>query len=311
MSGNIVPRSDGVGTLGRTGKFWDDIKTKKINGQTPAEFVSSNYTLPTASADTQGCIKVGDGLNVEDGVLSAPGALPVIVEGDAGKVVKVKADESGHEHGEIPAATTSAAGLMAASDKIKLDGVPVPATGDEGKTIKVNPSLAYELVASLGGLPAASSAETIAGIISDKAVTPFGLADGEFYRAGNIIGSVSVSGDVPTGAIIEQGNNANGYYIRFADGTQLCYAYKLISHSNYSHIWYFPASFASAGVKISLGVPNRQGGDARLRSSATGGYYYTAFSSAATFIVYDRDSTSYTYVTDDVDFGLFAIGRWY
>lgn len=40
----------------------------------------------------------------------------------------------------------------------------------------------------------------------------------------DIVGTVSQSGGVPTGAIIERGSNANGDYVRFADGTQICFA---------------------------------------------------------------------------------------
>ncbi|MBD1590265.1 phage tail protein [Pseudomonas typographi] len=38
-----------------------------------------------------------------------------------------------------------------------------------------------------------------------------------------ILGTVSQSGGVPTGAIIEQGSNSAGNYVRFADGTQICW----------------------------------------------------------------------------------------
>lgn len=41
------------------------------------------------------------------------------------------------------------------------------------------------------------------------------------YHTGNILGTVSQAGGVPTGAIIERGSNANGEYVRFADGTQI------------------------------------------------------------------------------------------
>lgn len=37
-----------------------------------------------------------------------------------------------------------------------------------------------------------------------------------------ILGSVSQSSGIPTGAVIERGSNANGDYVRFADGTQIC-----------------------------------------------------------------------------------------
>jgi hypothetical protein len=38
----------------------------------------------------------------------------------------------------------------------------------------------------------------------------------------DIFGIVSQSGGVPTGAIIESGSNANGRYVKFADGTMIC-----------------------------------------------------------------------------------------
>jgi hypothetical protein len=44
----------------------------------------------------------------------------------------------------------------------------------------------------------------------------------ERYSQGNIIGTVSQSSGVPTGAIIEQGSNANGEFVKFADGTMTC-----------------------------------------------------------------------------------------
>lgn len=38
----------------------------------------------------------------------------------------------------------------------------------------------------------------------------------------SILGAVSQSGGVPTGAVIQRGSNANGEFVRFADGTQIC-----------------------------------------------------------------------------------------
>lgn len=38
----------------------------------------------------------------------------------------------------------------------------------------------------------------------------------------DILGTVSQSGGVPTGAIIEKGSNSNGEYTKFADGTLIC-----------------------------------------------------------------------------------------
>ncbi|WP_171208115.1 MULTISPECIES: DUF2793 domain-containing protein [unclassified Ruegeria] len=42
------------------------------------------------------------------------------------------------------------------------------------------------------------------------------------YGPGNLLGTVSESGGTPAGAVIERGSNANGDYVRFADGTQIC-----------------------------------------------------------------------------------------
>lgn len=42
------------------------------------------------------------------------------------------------------------------------------------------------------------------------------------YNRANILGSVTQLAGVPTGAVIERGSNANGEYVRFADGTQIC-----------------------------------------------------------------------------------------
>ena len=47
------------------------------------------------------------------------------------------------------------------------------------------------------------------------------------YHQGNILGTVSATGTypnlVPTGAIMERGSNANGSYIKYADGTMICH----------------------------------------------------------------------------------------
>ncbi|NYS26205.1 DUF2793 domain-containing protein [Rhodobacteraceae bacterium 2376] len=58
---------------------------------------------------------------------------------------------------------------------------------------------------------------------SGRAALPNGatIAGTEAYRRGNILGTVSQSGGVPTGAVIDAGANANGHYVRFADGTMI------------------------------------------------------------------------------------------
>ncbi|WP_447775288.1 phage tail protein [Pseudomonas chlororaphis] len=64
-----------------------------------------------------------------------------------------------------------------------------------------------------------------------------------------MVGTVSQSGGVPTGAIIERGTNANGEFTKFADGTMICS--KVYTRSN--------VAFSQAGaVSISATVGNEQ-----------------------------------------------------
>ncbi len=63
------------------------------------------------------------------------------------------------------------------------------------------------------------------------------------FDQANIVAPVSESAGIPTGGVIERGSNADGEYIRFADGTQLC------TNSNAS-ITTAPASFTGTITKI-------------------------------------------------------------
>lgn len=54
---------------------------------------------------------------------------------------------------------------------------------------------------------------------AEDACTNLGLGKS---AVADILGSVSQSGGVPTGAIIEKGSNSNGEYTKFADGTLIC-----------------------------------------------------------------------------------------
>lgn len=63
-----------------------------------------------------------------------------------------------------------------------------------------------------------------------RAVIGLSGGNGKFVRSTgtntavmqDILGTVAQSSGVPTGALVERGSNANGEYVRFADGTQIC-----------------------------------------------------------------------------------------
>jgi Protein of unknown function (DUF2793). len=70
----------------------------------------------------------------------------------------------------------------------------------------------------LFGAPANIGVVDVTQLASD-----FAALVAQAYTRTNIVGTVSQESGVPTGAIIESGGNANGEYVRFADGTQICW----------------------------------------------------------------------------------------
>lgn len=69
----------------------------------------------------------------------------------------------------------------------------------------------------------------------------------ELYTKSNLLGTVSQASGVPTGSVFERGSNANGEYVRFADGAQIC-TFKLTASTSAGVTWTFPAVFSSAPV---------------------------------------------------------------
>lgn len=70
------------------------------------------------------------------------------------------------------------------------------------------------------------------------------------FHPGSVLGTVSQSGGIPDGALIEHDSNSDGYYTRFADGTQVCWRYDiditgLAANSHTEDIGY-PVSFSEA-----------------------------------------------------------------
>lgn len=63
--------------------------------------------------------------------------------------------------------------------------------------------------------------DSVAGLGSAATRDALGV-DGAVYSQDSILGTVSQSGGVPTGAVIERGSNANGEYTKYADGTLIC-----------------------------------------------------------------------------------------
>lgn len=125
------------------------------------------------------------------------------------------------------------------------------------------------------------------------------------YYKGNILGTVSQSGGIPTGAVIERGTNANGDYIRFADGTQICQgtvtvpnvstAVGSIFSSSTTPTWTYPSAFSAE--------PEVHGCD-----TASIVIWVACAPSLASALI---RALAYTSITSSRTLRLTAIGRWF
>lgn len=111
---------------------------------------------------------------------------------------------------------------------------------------------------ALGGTGAATAAGARTSIGLGSAAVRAALGStGALYSRDSILGAVSQSSGVPTGAVIDRGSNANGEYVRFADGTQVCWAERALTVTTAAagsiHVdgapanglWAYPATFSS------------------------------------------------------------------
>lgn len=120
-----------------------------------------------------------------------PDASTLLVDSDIGTIASQDADSVNIDGGAIDGATLGGTSQVTIADA-DMNGGTI-----DGVTI--------------GG--ASAAAGTFTTLSSD---------DGEVYAPGNILGTVSESSGTPTGAIIERGSNANGEYVKYADGTLIC-----------------------------------------------------------------------------------------
>ncbi|WP_428929888.1 DUF2793 domain-containing protein [Marinibacterium sp. SX1] len=123
-------------------------------------------------------------------------------------------------------------------------------TGSDDFAIKVSPDgSAWTTALSLD-----ASAGTIGGAAVQQGptdTTPGRLARADHaYGPGNLLGPVSDSGGIPTGAVIERGSAGGGRYVRWADGTQICTAQLTLSQATGGRLeasWTYPLPFIGSG----------------------------------------------------------------
>jgi len=127
------------------------------------------------------------------------------------------------------------------------------------------------------------------------------------YNEQNILGTVSQSAGVPTGAVVEQGSNSNGEYVRFADGTQICWHSTSVTQAisigllggfrDAGQTWNFPIAFISAPVVS---------GNPQALTSFSVTIPTTTTTASSVFHTAIASQSSATLEAD-----LIAIGRWF
>jgi len=132
-----------------------------------------------------------------------------------------------------------------------------------------------------------------------------GVDRGRLYARRNILGTVSQTAGVPTGAGFESGANANGTYVRFADGTLICTHNVTLSggeNTTISGTWTFPSAYSVSPV-VTFGAtsPPPNGTRARALWQDTG----TTVRALKASIAVDWPANT------SEPFSAMAIGRWF
>ena len=136
------------------------------------------------------------------------------------------------------------------------------------------------------------------------------------YSTANILAPVGLSSGVPTGGILERGSNANGEYVRFADGTQICQqSAATFSYADADHLaftWTYPAAFVTGSVPIrQVAVSNSNADLTGISIQQIGGLRLGAgVISAAHRLYRAQGAASFASGNQIANCGLMAIGRW-
>lgn len=178
--------------------------------------------------------------------------------------------------------------------------------GEDAFSIKVSDGTDWTTALSFDPATGAASGAAVSSGPEDG--NPDALVRaGDGYLKGTILGPVAQDGNgTPTGGVIERGSNANGAYVRFADGTQICTSPDIptgpISNQagalwQSNHLaWTFPAAFAPGVPPILTGESGNTGA---WPTFAPHGVLSTGLK-----------ATALIQITVGLNLRLCAIGRW-
>jgi len=161
----------------------------------------------------------------------------------------------------------------------------------KAKTIE----LGGNIIASHSGVEGAGTV-TLQNATLDSGVT--------FPALGNsAVGTVSESSGTPTGDIIERGSNANGEYVKYADGTMICMVItSLTASSNGRYDTPLPANFSNATSATRWAFGSEDQGSSFTRFYNVGSVSTGSTSEISAYLGVSSISYAIRYT---------VIGRWY
>ncbi len=174
-------------------------------------------------------------------------------------------------------------------------------------TLGAAKSGANDDITSLTGLTTALSVSLGGTGGKTQAAARTGLGLGSAAVAA-IVGTVSQSGGVPTGAIIERGSNAQGSYIKYADGTLHCWtrmsttAVSNVIGNVFNSAAIYPGSFPVAFSSLPVVIATTSG----VAFSWAGNYVEQTLSAWGGWVAFSPTATGgFAWIN------FFASGRWY
>lgn len=146
--------------------------------------------------------------------------------------------------------------------------------------------------------------------MADKDVDLSAMPADIAFRRANILGSVAMSGGVPTGAVIESGTTATGEYVKFANGWMICTHQILTGVATNSTAGSIFMSPATTNMNFPVAFVTRPSVTVMGMNSSANGWALTAVLPTATQWGQYRTAT---YASDSGTSGIIflqAVGRW-
>ncbi|BEJ35560.1 hypothetical protein OIPHN330_41800 [Citrobacter freundii] len=214
--------------------------------------------------------------------------LDVLDDGDLNGFISKMGTAFGKDFQALDATLTALAGLATGANKLPYF------TGNDTAALTDLTQVGRDIIGK----------STIADILTYLGLRTAAKAD--------VVGTVSQSGGVPTGAIIERGSNSNGEYTKFADGTLICWFTRSVESitSNPSggttnlyfsteSVFTFPATFVGTKPAVAPSAPLSSGGTSSwpsVRGSSLTGTSLALISNVQNAAAY---------------LGYTAVGRWF